>query len=127
MTSGSAALLALDEMYSPAIAQALRDLGFDVVAVAEQADLRAMTDAEVFAWAAAQRRWLLTENVKDFRPLLLRAMHNDAPAIGILFTSSREFPRSRKNPGPIVEALRAWLRHGPPEAPIIEDWLTTGE
>ena len=127
MTSGPAARLALDEMYSPAIAQALRDLGYDVIAVAERADLRAMTDAEIFAWAAAQRRWLLTENVKDFRPLLLRAMQADTPTTGILFTSSRSFPRSRKNPGPLITAVHAWLRTGPPEAPITEHWLTNGE
>lgn len=127
MTSDRAARLALDEMYSPVIARALGDLGYDVVGVAEPADLRAMTDAEIFDWAAAQRRWLLTENVKDFRPLLLGARQADTPATGILFTSSRSFPRSRKNPGPLISALHAWLRTGPPEAPITEDWLTTGE
>ena len=127
MTSGPAARLALDEMYPPMIAQALRDLGYDVVAVAEQADLRAMTDAQVFAWAAAQGRWLLTENVKDFRPLLLRAMQADTPTTGILFTSSRSLPRSRKNPGPLITALHSCLRSGPPPAPVTEDWLTTAE
>ncbi len=114
-------------MFSPVIARALHESGYDVVAVSERADLRAMTDAEIFAWAAAQGRWLLTENVKDFRPLLLRAVQADTPAIGILFTSSRSFPRSRKNPGPLISALRAWLNTGPPESPITEDWLTTGE
>lgn len=127
MTSESAARLALDEMFSPVIAQTLRDLGYDVVAVAERFDLRAMTDAEIFAWSAAQGRWLLTENVKDFRPLLLRAMQADTPTVGILYTSSRSFPRSRKNPGPLIAALRTWLRTAPPEAPITEDWLTAGE
>ena len=114
-------------MYSPVIARALCEFGYDVVAVAERADLRAMTDAEIFAWAGAQRRWLLTENVKDFRPLLLRAMQADTPSTGILFTSNRSFPRSRKNPGPLISALRAWFSSGPPEAPITEGWLTTGE
>ena len=38
-----------------------------------------MTDADIFTWAVAQRRWLLTENVKDFRPLLLRALQAGAP------------------------------------------------
>jgi hypothetical protein len=127
MTEGSAVPLALDEMYSPVVAAALRELGHDVVAVAERTDLRAMADAEVFAWAVSQRRWLVTETVKDFRPLLLQAIQSDAPAAGILFTSSRSFPRSRKNPGPLIGALHAWLRAGPPEAPIVEDWLTAGD
>ena len=127
MTSGPAARLALDEMFSPVIARALSESGYDVVAVAERADLRAMTDAEIFGWAAAEGRWLLTENVKDFRPLLLQALQAGTPATGISFTSSRSFPRSRKNSGPLISALHAWLSRGPPQAPITEDWLTTGE
>lgn len=119
--------LALDEMFSPVLAAALRELGYDVVAVAERTELRAMADAEVFAWAVSQRRWLVTENVKDFRPLLLRAIQSGTPAVGILFTSSRSFPRSRKNPGPLIGALCAWLKAEPPETPIAEDWLTAGD
>lgn len=41
----------LDEMFSPAIAAALRELGHDVVAVAERVDLRSMTDDGLFAWS----------------------------------------------------------------------------
>lgn len=115
--------LLLDEMFSPALAMSLRELGHDVIAVAERSDLRSMIDSDVFAWAISENRWLLTENVKDFRPLLLSAMQAEA-SVGVLFTSSRTFPRSRKNPGPLIEALDQWLRDGPPEMPIIEDWLS---
>ncbi len=66
--------LLLDEMFSPVIAAALRDLGHDVACVAEQPGLRAMSDEDVFALAAAQGRWLLTENVKDFQPILQQAL-----------------------------------------------------
>lgn len=123
MTDPAGVRLALDEMFSPAIAAALRELGHDVVAVAERGELRAMSDEEVFAWATAQSRWLLTENVKDFRPIMLRALQADSAVVGILCTSSRAFPRSRKNPGPLIQALDAWLRSGPPERPLTEDWL----
>lgn len=121
------AQLLLDEMFSPAIAAALRDMGHDVIAVAERSEMRAMTDEEVFAWAASQGRWLLTENVKDFRPLLLRALQADISTAGILYTSNRAFPRSRKNPGPLIQAIHAWLLSGPPEAPLTEDWLPNPE
>jgi hypothetical protein len=121
-------VLVLDEMFSPAIAAALRDLGHpDIHSVAERVDLRAMTDREVFAWAATQRAWLLTENVKDFRPILLQAMQTGAAMPGLLLTSSRTFPRSRKNPGPLIDALHAWLQAGPPAPPITEDWLVNPE
>jgi hypothetical protein len=121
--SQRAGSLLLDEMFSPAIALALRDMGHDVLAVAERGGVRAMTDGEVFAWATPQGRWLLTENVKDFRPILLQALQADTVATGVVFTSSRTFLRSRKNPGPLIQALDAWLRDGPPAAPLTEDWL----
>jgi predicted nuclease of predicted toxin-antitoxin system len=127
MSSSASARLVLDEMFSPAIAGALRDLGHDIVAVAERGELRAMNDEEVFAWAISQGRWLVTENVKDFRPILQRALQTDTITTGIVYTSNRSFPRSRKNPGPLIQALHAWMLDGPPEAPLTEDWLLAPE
>ena len=117
------ARLLLDEMFSPAIAAELCELGHDVIAVADRPDLRAKSDEEIFAWASAERRWLLTENVKDFRPIMLRVLSAGSPGCGLLFTSSRAFPRSRKNPGPLINALHAWLTDGPPASPVTESWL----
>ena len=115
--------LLLDEMFSPAIAAELCALGHDVIAVADRPDLRSKSDEEVFAWASTEQRWLLTENVKDFRPIMLRALQTGPPGAGPLFTSSRAFPRSRKNPGPLIRALQAWLSDGPPAPPVTESWL----
>ena len=115
--------LLLDEMFSPVIAADLRQLGHDVIAVADRPDLRSKSDEEIFAWASAEKRWLLTENVKDFRPIMLRALSAGTPGCGLLFTSSRAFPRSRKNPGSLVRALDAWLITGPPAPPVTESWL----
>jgi hypothetical protein len=125
MSHPASARLVMDEMFSPTIAALLRDQGDDVIAVAERGELRAMNDEEVFAWATSQGRWLLTENVKDFRPILLRALQADTAVTGILFTSSRSFPRSRKNPGPLIQAIHAWMVSGPPQPPLTEDWLLT--
>jgi hypothetical protein len=124
VSASAGARLLLDEMFAPAVAQALRDLGHDVAAVAERPELRALTDSDIFRAAIEQGRWLLTENVKDFRPILLQTMQTETLAVGVLFTSSRAFPRSRKNPGPLVHAVHAWLVTGPPEPPVTEDWLT---
>jgi predicted nuclease of predicted toxin-antitoxin system len=74
------ARLLLDEMFSPAIAAELRELGHDVIAAAVRPDLRAKSDEEIFAWASAERRWVLTENVKDFRPIMLCALRPGHPA-----------------------------------------------
>ncbi len=127
MRPSSDTRLVLDEMFSPSLADAMRNLGYDVVAVAEQLNLRAMTDDEIFGWATAEGRWLLTENVKDFRPILSRALQAGALVTGILFTSSRTFPRSRKNPGPLIGVLHQWLEIGSPVPPITEDWLLPPE
>ncbi len=110
-------------MHAPAVAQALRDLGHNVVAVAESPDLRAMTDAELFTWAAGQRRRIVTENVKDFRRLQLRAEESGRRSPGLLFTSSRTFPRSRRNPGLLVAALSAWLDRPVSANRPPQDWL----
>jgi len=115
--------LLLDEMFSQAVAGALRDKGHQVVALVERPARRAMPDEEVYAWAAAHGCWLLTENVRDFRPIMLQALQANAATAGRLFTSSRTFPRSRQHIGPLVDALHAWLTAGPPAPPIIEDWL----
>jgi hypothetical protein len=114
-------------MFPPGLAAALRDRDHNVCAIAERVDMRSMTDAEVFAWVLAAPCWLLTENVKDFRPLLLLSLQagtaGTANRFGLLFTSSRTFPRSRANPAPLLNAVHQWLSTGPPEAPIVEDWL----
>ena len=115
--------LLLDEMFSPAVAAELRDLGHDVIAVADRPDLRSKSDEEIFAWASAEKRWLLTENVKDFRPIMLRALQAGPSGCGLLSTSGRAFPRSRKNPCPLIRALHAWLTEGPPALPVTESWL----
>jgi hypothetical protein len=110
-------------MFSPAIAAELRERGHDVLAVEDRPDLRAKSDEEISAWASAEGRWLLTENVKDVRPIMLRALPGGPPGCGLLFTSSRAFPRSRKNPGPLINALHAWLTAGSPAPPVTEPWL----
>jgi hypothetical protein len=82
-----------------------------------------MTDDDLFAWSAAEQRWLLTENVKDVRPIMLRALQAGGAISGLLFSSSRAFPRSRRNLGPLIQALHTWLSAGPPAPPLNEDWL----
>jgi hypothetical protein len=56
-------------------------------------------------------------------PAALRALQAGTATTGILYTSSRAFPRSRKNPGLLIQAIHAWMLNGPPEAPLTEDWL----
>jgi hypothetical protein len=116
--------LLLDEMHAPLVAAALRERGQDVTAVAEQEALRAMSDEELFRLAGEQGRRIVTENVKDFAPPLRRTEESGHPATPLLFTSSRTFPRSRRNPGPLINALDAWLHAPGVSQRPAEDWLT---
>ena len=116
--------LLLDEMHAPIVAAALRDRGHDVIAVADQVDLRALSDEELFTWAGQHGRRIVTENVKDFGPLLRRSEESGHPPTPLLFTSSRTFPRSRRNPSPLIDALDAWLRAADAPRRPVEDWLS---
>jgi len=115
--------LLLDEMFAPMPADRLRAEGFDVVAVAGHATLAAASDEEVLRWASTQGRRLVTENVKDFQPLVHGASERGEPVAHVLFTSSRRFPRSRRNPGPLLDALRRWLSQPAGQATPV-DWLS---
>lgn len=111
--------LLLDEMFSPAIAALLGDDGFDVVAVAGHPVLAVAADEEVLRWAVAHGYCVLTENVRDFQPLLAQVAAEGISA-ALLFTSSRRFPQSRRNLSPLHGALRAWLAD-PDRSPVV--WL----
>ena len=118
--------LLLDQMFAPELASELRRRGHRVTAVAETLALRAMNDPALFEWAAGNSEWLLTENVRDFRPLLVAAQADDHPFVNLLLTSSRSFPRSRRNPHPLTEALTAWLERPIARSPSAEEWLARG-
>ena len=126
----SAPRLLLDEMHAPGLAEELRRRGHDVVAVAVDLELRSLTDEELFRLcrpdgpARLRGRRIVTGNVKDFRPLLRRAEELGAPTAGVLFTSSRRFPRSRRNPAPILDALHGWLTHPDAARRPLEAWLS---
>lgn len=125
MTRRQSVALLLDEMFPSTLAEALRSRGHDVIAVVDHAELRAGGDAAVFGWAAQTGRRILTENVKDYRPLLQRALESRAPRADLLLTSSRTFPRSRRNPRPLIGALDQWLTSSRTATRSVEEWLPT--
>ncbi|HET8926583.1 MAG TPA: DUF5615 family PIN-like protein [Microbacterium sp.] len=117
------ARLLLDEHYGEAIAASLRERGHDVVAVVAHPDLRGAPDAEIFRWAAEERRRIVTENIKDFRPLLTAALASDVAPAGLLLVPPRRFPRGGGDRiAAIVRALDRWLGAATADTPL-EDWL----
>lgn len=102
--------LLLDEMWPPAIAEALRNRGHEVVAVAERRDLRGMSDTAIFDAAQAEGWVIVTENVVDYRPLAAAAMRAGRDSPALIYTSNRAYPRAnRRTAGRLVAALDALL------------------
>jgi predicted nuclease of predicted toxin-antitoxin system len=116
--------LLLDEHLSPAIAVTLRSRGHDVVAVAERADLRTLSDPMVFAAAVQERRAVVTLDFRGFRALARQALVQGSPSFGLVLV-----PRGRSSwRVAIVDALDRLLRELPGDDDLVvrrggEVWL----
>lgn len=101
--------LLLDEHHDPDVARQLRELGHDVVAVAEREDLRGRSDPDLFAAAIAEQRALVTENARDYVPLAARSAAEDLRHYGVILTSPARHPRRPDARGRLVDALARLL------------------
>ena len=112
----------LDEQLSPRIAELLRDRGHDVQAVADQRDLAGRSDRVILEVAAAEKRAVITNNVKDFRPLAAeRLARGDSHAGLILLPSTRT--RTRAAVEMLANAIEQVLREHPAGLPATERWI----
>ena len=117
--------LLLDEMLSPAIARQMRSRGHDVEPVARNPDREALSDPEVLALARSEHRAVVTNNLRDFRPL-----HNEAVTpggaghFGMIFMPG-SYRRTKADTGRIIAALEAILAQYPAENDLAngEAWL----
>ena len=99
-------------MLAPAIAAELRARGHDVISVHESSDppLAGASDEDVLAAAQAQERALVTENVRDLRPLEAFLWAAGGHHAGLVYTSNRQFPRGDPaTTGQLVRALDGLL------------------
>lgn len=105
--------LLLDEQHDPEVASQLRARGHDLSALAELGGLRGLSDVEVVDLATAERRAIVTEDVRDFivehRRRLAAGIHH----FGIVLTSARRYPRDEGSIGRLVAALEGLLRSHP--------------
>lgn len=98
--------IVLDEMYPPALAQRLRTEGHDVVAVLDvEVGLASKSDEDVLTWAARNGRCVVTENVSDFARLAGQGFAH----CGLIFVSSRRFPRTAAGLHRLGDALDALI------------------
>ncbi|MDQ2810910.1 MAG: DUF5615 family PIN-like protein [Actinomycetota bacterium] len=117
--------LLLDEMLSPAIARELCGGGYDVLAVADHPGWVALSDPEVMALARTERRAVVTNNLRDYRPLHAEAITPGGPGhFGMVFMPGT-YRRTRKDTGRIIAALEAKLTEYPGDEDLAdgESWL----
>lgn len=102
--------LLIDEMYSPEVAERLRDRGHDAVSAQERTDLTAAADADVVRLMQLERRVIVTNNHRHFAPLAHVALQGGETFHGILFTSDKSLPRSKRKIPVMVDLLEELLK-----------------
>lgn len=101
--------LLLDEQHDPTIAEVLRSEGHDVVAVNERPGLPGTSDRDLLDVAIAERRALLTEDVRDFVVIHQQRMGAGESHHGIVLSSPHRFPRRKEAWRILLEAIRSLL------------------
>jgi hypothetical protein len=112
----------LDEQLSPQIAALLQQAGLDVEAVAERPDLIGRSDAFIFEVACSEDRAVITNNVKDFRPLAAQWLAQGRVHAGlILLPSSRT--RTRAAISVLAGRIASVLLDNPDGLASSERWI----
>ena len=103
--------LLLDEQYSSAIAEELQRRGIDAIAIQRtRPDVAGQDDDAVLRIATSERRVVVTNNVRDFAPLVETFGLRGETQFGVIFTDDVTFPRTHAGIGLIVLALAAFCR-----------------
>ncbi len=112
----------LDEQLSPQIAALLRQRGYDILSVADRTDLAGRSDRIILEVASSELRAVVTNNIKDFRPLAAdRLARGQAHGGLILLPSSRT--RTRAAVTALADAIESVLRQHPHGLSSSELWI----
>lgn len=112
----------LDEQLSPQIAALLRQSGHDVVAVAERGDLIGRSDRIILDLASAERRAVITNNMKDFRPLAAERLARGQRHGGLILLPSTR-TRTRALVDRLASAIETVLKDHPDGLESSERWI----
>ena len=112
----------LDEQLSPRIAELLRDVGCDVVAVAERDELIGSSDAVLLEVATREGRALITNNIKDFRPLAAALLAEGREHAGLILVPSARV-RTRAAIAGLAGGIEKLLRDHPDGLAGSERWI----
>jgi len=98
--------LLLDEHYANEIAVELRSAGHDAVTVSELG-IQGIADEPLLALATSEDRALLSNNARDFLPIVARWGVSGREHCGVLLTSDASMPRHKGSVGLHAATLRA--------------------
>ncbi len=108
----------LDEHFDYVIAEQLRQRGIDCASVTQDhPELVGQDDDVVFRSATRERRVVITNNVRDFAPLVEKFGLDGETHYGVVFTDDETFPRTNAGIGRLVATIEKLVRGKP------EDWL----
>ena len=113
----------LDAQLSHEIAALLAERGHDAEAVTSRADLADNTgDAQLMEIAHAECRAMVTNNVKDFRPIAADRLAAGRDHAGLILVSAGT-PRTRAANGTLADALERILLDNPGGLRNTERWI----
>jgi predicted nuclease of predicted toxin-antitoxin system len=112
----------LDEQLSPQIAVLLRQAGYDVDAVADREDLAGRSDRIILEVACSEGRAVVTNNIKDFRPLAAEWLAQGRVHAGLILLPSAR-TRARHAIAAVAGAIENVLRDHPDGPSGSERWI----
>lgn len=112
----------LDEQLSPQVAVLLRKAGYDVDAVADREDLVRSSDRIILEVACREGRAVVTNNIKDFRPLAAEWLAQGRVHAGLILLPSTR-TRSRHAIAAVGAAVESVLRDHPDGLSGSERWI----
>jgi Domain of unknown function (DUF5615) len=112
----------LDEQLSPQIARILRERRLDVEAVCERSDLAEAPDEDVLDSATHEQRAVVTNDVKDFRPLAAERLTSGQGHAGLILVPANR-DRSRDAMGALADAIEKLMRAHPDGVADSEHWI----
>ncbi len=113
----------LDEQLSSEIAVELRRRKLNVEAVAERPELAGSSDQTVMDAATAEGRAVVTNNIKDFRPIAARRIASGQGHCGLILLPAKR-SRTRAAAGPLADGIESVMRASPPGIPDTERWVS---
>jgi Domain of unknown function (DUF5615) len=112
----------LDEQLSPQIATLLRRDGLDVDAVADRPGLAGRSDRFIFEVACSEGRAVITNNIKDFRPLAAQWLAEGRVHSGLILVPSAR-TRTRDANVMLADRIATLLRQNPEGLASSERWI----